>query len=165
MSPFCALQACGWCPLRPSCLRSALSFPQQAISTSAFLGLHGEVEVQCVRWSNSQFQHHDIRKCTKPWRCKTSTFTRSWTCQCFTTPRPQNEKLVSSLTGSRLHGSKFRDDTRGHSVPRIRFSGLRVFNGLSRPCKDGSKFQSLSTPSTIALCKVRCRTPDHSEDC
>ena len=37
MSLFCALQACGWCPLRPSCLRSALSFPQQAISTSAFL--------------------------------------------------------------------------------------------------------------------------------
>ena len=58
VSPFFALQACGWCPLRPSCLRSALSFPQQAISTSAFFGLHEEVEEQCVRWSNSQLRLH-----------------------------------------------------------------------------------------------------------
>ena len=53
----------------------------------SIFGLHEVVEVQCVRWSNSQFQRHDIRECTKPRSCKTSTFTRSWTCQCFTTAR------------------------------------------------------------------------------
>ena len=48
MSPFCALQACGWCPLRPSCLRSALSFPQQAISTSAFLDYMGKLKYNAL---------------------------------------------------------------------------------------------------------------------
>ena len=107
MSPFCALQAFGWCPLRPSCLRSALSFPQQAISTSAFFGLHEEVEVQCVRWSNFQFQHHDIRKCRKPWRRETSTFTRSWTCQCFKTPRAQTRNSCHHLQGRVSTGQNF----------------------------------------------------------
>ena len=73
----------------------------------SIFGLHEEVEVQCVRWSNSQFQHHDIRKCTKPWRCKTSTFTRSWTCQCFTTPRAQTRNLCHHLQGRVSMGQNF----------------------------------------------------------
>ena len=73
----------------------------------SIFGLHEEVEVQCVRWSNSQFQHHDIRKCRKPWRHKTSTFTRSWTCQCFTTPRTQTRNSCHHLQGRVSTGQNF----------------------------------------------------------
>ena len=134
----------------------------------SIFGLHEEVEVQCVRWSNSQFQHHDIRKCRKPWRRETSTFTRSWTCQCFHNAQGADEKLVSSLTGSRLHGSKFRDDTRGHSVPRIRFFWSSVCSVVQvGSCIDGSTrmlvIEIICRPQ-VHIAKSGAEQREHSED-